>query len=153
MLQEPLRDLSVSRATFTWGIPVPGDEKHVMYVWVDALANYLSALGWPEGDLYGTFWEQPREAGQGEGGGGEVVHLVGKDILRFHAVYWPALLMAAGIEPPSRLFAHGWWTRDGAKISKSVGNVIDPKDLVETFGVDQVSRRPSVSASVRQCAG
>jgi methionyl-tRNA synthetase len=122
------------------------DTAHVMYVWVDALANYLSAIGWPNGDLYKKFWEAPKGGGGSddvdatESGGGEVVHLVGKDILRFHAVYWPALLMAAGITPPARLFAHGWWTRDGAKISKSVGNVIDPKDLVETFGVDQVGR-------------
>lgn len=136
---------------FDWGIPVPepttdalrdssspDDPSHVMYVWLDALANYLSAIGWPDGDLFNRFWQQSNPSGSLQGGGGEVVHMVGKDILRFHAVYWPALLLAAEIQPPSRLFAHGWWTRDGAKISKSVGNVIDPKDLVSTFGVDQV---------------
>mmetsp|Transcript_57585 Transcript_57585/g.115633 ORF Transcript_57585/g.115633 Transcript_57585/m.115633 type:complete len:637 (-) Transcript_57585:263-2173(-) len=149
-----LRDLSVSRTKFDWGVAVPSDskfaaelggDKHVMYVWVDALANYISALGWgssgdssPDGShLFDTFWPQPNGGGEGKNSP-QVIHMVGKDILRFHGVYWPALLMAAGLETPTRLFAHGWWTRDGAKISKSVGNVIDPKELVETFGVDQV---------------
>ena len=122
-----LRDLSISRTSFKWGVPVPGDHDHVMYVWIDALANYISALGYPntnEGSDYDKFWPN-------------ACHVVGKDILRFHAVYWPAMLMAAGLPVPKRLFAHGWWTKDGQKISKSIGNVIDPLDLVERFGVDQ----------------
>ena len=120
-----LRDLSVSRTTFTWGVPVPGAPDHVMYVWVDALTNYLSALGYPEDTAkWRTFW--PAD-----------VHVVGKDILRFHAIYWPAFLLAAGIEPPRRVFAHGWWTNEGEKISKSLGNVIDPHALVSTYGLDQ----------------
>ena len=122
-----LQDLSVSRTTFKWGVPVPGDDDHVMYVWLDALTNYMSAVGYPdtESELYKAFW--PAD-----------VHVVGKDILRFHAVYWPAFLMAAGIEPPRRVFAHGWWTNEGQKISKSLGNVIDPYDLVERYGLDQL---------------
>lgn len=115
-----LRDLSISRTSFQWGVKVPGDDDHVVYVWIDALANYISALGYPEdadGNV-GKFWPA-------------ALHVVGKDILRFHAVYWPAMLMAADLPIPRRLFAHGWWTRDGQKISKSVGNVIDPVELVE----------------------
>ena len=110
-----LQDLSVSRTTFAWGIPVPGDPAHVMYVWLDALTNYISALGYPdtEGELYRTFW--PAD-----------FHVVGKDILRFHAVYWPAFLMSAGLEPPQQVFAHGWWTVEGQKMSKSLGNVVEP---------------------------
>jgi methionyl-tRNA synthetase len=121
-----LKDLSISRASFSWGVPVPGDDAHVMYVWLDALTNYITALGFPnqDGD-YATYW--PAD-----------LHMVGKDILRFHTVYWPAFLMAAGLEPPKRVFAHGWWTNEGQKISKSLGNVIDPVDLIETFGLDQV---------------
>ena len=117
-----LKDLSISRTTFKWGIPVPGDEKHVMYVWLDALTNYITALGFP---FKLDFW--PAD-----------LHIVGKDILRFHAVYWPAFLMAAGLELPLRIFAHGWWTNEGQKISKSLGNVIDPNELVATYGLDQV---------------
>jgi methionyl-tRNA synthetase len=122
-----LQDLSISRTTFDWGVPVPGDPAHVMYVWVDALTNYLTAAGFPdaEGERFRKWW--PAD-----------LHMVGKDILRFHAVYWPALLKAAGLEPPRRVFAHGWWTNEGQKISKSVGNVIDPKDLVERYGLDAV---------------
>jgi methionyl-tRNA synthetase len=121
-----LNDLSVSRASFTWGIPVPGDPAHVMYVWLDALTNYITAAGFPdEGDARWAFW--PAD-----------LHVVGKDILRFHAVYWPAFLMAAGIAPPRRIFAHGWWTAGGEKMSKSLGNVIDPFELAETFGLDAV---------------
>jgi methionyl-tRNA synthetase len=122
-----LRDLSISRTSFKWGIPVPGDPDHVMYVWFDALANYITAVGYPDtaGPLYSTFW--PAD-----------LHMVGKDILRFHAVYWPAFLMAAGLEPPRRVFAHGWWTNEGQKISKSLGNVIDPFELIERYGLDPV---------------
>jgi len=126
-----LKDLSVSRTSFKWGVPVPDDEDHVMYVWIDALTNYISALGYPNNDdndndvngNFAKFW--PAGA-----------HIVGKDILRFHAVYWPAVLMAAGLPVPKRIFAHGWWTKDGQKISKSLGNVIDPVELVEKYGVD-----------------
>jgi len=122
-----LNDLSVSRTTFKWGVPVPGDDAHIMYVWLDALTNYITAVGFPEtgeGE-YAKFW--PAD-----------LHMVGKDILRFHTVYWPAFLMAAGLEPPKRVFAHGWWTNEGQKISKSLGNVIDPVELVERYGLDQV---------------
>jgi len=125
-VRQGLRDLSISRTSFNWGIPVPGDPKHVMYVWVDALANYLSALGFP--DKKGPRWDfWPAN-----------LHLVGKDILRFHAIYWPALLMGAGLELPERVFSHGWWTIEGQKMSKSLGNVVDPRDLVKTFGLDPI---------------
>ncbi len=122
-----LHDLSVSRTSFGWGIPVPGDDDHIMYVWLDALTNYITGAGYPDQGCedYERFW--PAD-----------LHMVGKDILRFHAVYWPAFLMAADLEPPRRVFAHGWWTNEGQKISKSVGNVIDPIKLVETYGLDQV---------------
>jgi methionyl-tRNA synthetase len=115
-----LRDLSISRTSFKWGVPVPDDPDHVMYVWIDALTNYISALGYPKdapGSDYDKFWPAS-------------LHMVGKDITRFHAVYWPAMLMAADLPLPKRIFAHGWWTKDGQKISKSLGNVIDPIDLV-----------------------
>ncbi|KAL9189489.1 hypothetical protein ACHAXT_009164 [Thalassiosira profunda] len=121
-----LKDLSISRTTFDWGVPVPDDDDHVMYVWIDALTNYMSALGYPnteEGGNFAKFWPAS-------------LHVVGKDILRFHAVYWPAFLMAAGLPLPKRIFAHGWWTKDGEKISKSLGNVIDPVELIDTYGVD-----------------
>jgi methionyl-tRNA synthetase len=122
-----LRDLSISRSSFKWGVPVPGHPEHVMYVWVEALVNYLTVLDFPdmESDAYHTFWKQ-------------ATHILGKDIIRHHAVYWPALLMAAEIPLPKRIFAHGWWTREGQKISKSVGNVIDPIELVKRYGVDPV---------------
>ncbi|MBM3579204.1 MAG: methionine--tRNA ligase [Alphaproteobacteria bacterium] len=119
-----LKDLSISRTSFSWGVKVPGAEGHVMYVWLDALTNYLSALGFPDenSELYKNFWVDAAES---------PVHIVGKDIVRFHAVYWPAFLMAAGINIPYSIFAHGWWTNEGEKISKSLGNVIDPhKELV-----------------------
>ena len=117
-----LKDLSISRSTFSWGIPVPNDPDHVMYVWLDALANYLTAGGYPDAM---PCW--PAD-----------VHVVGKDILRFHAVYWPAFLMAAGLPLPTQIFAHGWWTNEGQKISKSLGNTIDPREIIETFGLDAV---------------
>jgi methionyl-tRNA synthetase len=121
-----LNDLSVSRSSFRWGIPVPNDPDHVMYVWLDALANYITALGYPAEDTaLRRFWPAN-------------LHLVGKDIQRFHAIYWPAFLMAAGLPVPRRIFAHGWWTIDGAKMSKSVGNVVDPHDLVVKYGLDPV---------------
>ena len=121
-----LNDLSVSRSSFSWGIPVPGDPAHVMYVWLDALANYITALGYPDTNTPAwRFW--PAD-----------LHLVGKDIQRFHAIYWPAFLMAAGLPVPRRIFSHGWWTVEGAKMSKSVGNVVDPTDLVARFGLDPV---------------
>jgi methionyl-tRNA synthetase len=125
-VQRGLKDLCVSRSTFTWGIPVPGNPGHVMYVWIDALANYITALGYPEStDDMKNFWPQ-------------AIHLVGKDILRFHCVYWPAFLMAVGLPLPQRIFAHGWWTNEGQKISKSLGNVIDPFEVVEEYGVDSI---------------
>jgi methionyl-tRNA synthetase len=122
-----LQDLSVSRVSFKWGVPVPDDADHVMYVWLDALTNYITAAGFPdtESASYKKFW--PAD-----------IHMVGKDILRFHAVYWPAFLMAAELDPPKRVFAHGWWTNDGQKISKTTGNVIKPHDLVERYGLDQI---------------
>ena len=120
-----LKDLSVSRASFKWGVPVPNDDAHVMYVWLDALTNYLTAAGWlDDEDSYDRLWPAN-------------IHMVGKDIVRFHAVYWPAFLMAADLPLPKRIFAHGWWTNEGQKISKSIGNVIDPVALVEEFGLDQ----------------
>ncbi|MFQ5953446.1 MAG: methionine--tRNA ligase [Kiloniellales bacterium] len=122
-----LRDLSVSRASFNWGVPVPNHTDHVIYVWLDALTNYITAVGYPDtsGDDFSTYW--PAD-----------LHMVGKDILRFHAVYWPAFLMGAGLGPPKRIFAHGWWTNEGRKISKSLGNIIDPLWLIERYGLDQV---------------
>lgn len=121
-----LQDLSVSRTSFKWGVPVPGDDAHVMYVWLDALTNYITAVGYPDqGGQYDRYW--PAD-----------LHMVGKDIVRFHAVYWPAFLMAAGLKPAKRVFAHGWWTNEGQKISKSLGNVIDPLGLIDRYGLDQV---------------
>ncbi|MET0391335.1 MAG: methionine--tRNA ligase [Polyangiales bacterium] len=129
-VREGLRDLSVSRTSFRWGIPVPSDPEHVMYVWFDALTNYMSALGGPaeagEAPLYDRFWAP----------NSRVVHIVGKDILRFHAVYWPAFLLAAGIEPPTQVWAHGWLTVNGQKMSKTLGNFLPPEPLAEVFGVD-----------------
>ena len=119
-----LQDLSVSRTTFDWGIPVPGAPGHIMYVWVDALTNYLSATGWPEKHPRNGYW--PAD-----------VHIIGKDIVRFHTVYWPAFLMSAGLPLPKRVFGHGFLFNRGEKMSKSVGNVIAPADLVQQYGVDQ----------------
>ena len=120
-----LRDLSISRTTFDWGVPVPGDPEHVMYVWVDALTNYLTGVGFPDTDseLFRRYW--PAD-----------LHMIGKDIIRFHTVYWPAFLMSAGIALPRRVFAHGFLYNRGEKMSKSVGNVVDPVALVDAFGVD-----------------
>lgn len=125
-----LRDLSVSRASFSWGVPVPDDDAHVMYVWLDALTNYVTATGWPTDGEFG-------DAARNEKFWPASLHMVGKDILRFHAVYWPAFLMAAGLPLPKRVFAHGWWTNEGEKISKSLGNAIDPNVLAEEYGLDQ----------------
>ncbi len=122
-----LHDLSISRTSFDWGVPVPGHPDHVMYVWVDALTNYLTGVGYPdtEADLFRRYW--PAD-----------LHMIGKDIIRFHTVYWPAFLMSAEIELPQRVYAHGFLLNSGEKMSKSVGNVIDPLTLVDQFGVDQV---------------
>jgi len=117
-----LRDLSVSRTTFSWGVPVPGDEKHVVYVWIDALTNYLTAVGYPE--------QENPERWPAD------LHLIGKDILRFHAVYWPCMLMAAELPLPKRIFAHGWWTVEGEKMSKSKGNALRPADLLNQYDAD-----------------
>ncbi|MFL5039224.1 MAG: methionine--tRNA ligase [Xanthobacteraceae bacterium] len=122
-----LQDLSISRTTFDWGIRVPGDPKHIMYVWVDALTNYITAVGFPDTDseTFRRYW--PAD-----------LHVIGKDIVRFHAVYWPAFLMSAGLELPRRIFSHGFLLSRGEKMSKSVGNVVDPLVLVETYGADPV---------------
>ncbi|MFQ5533237.1 MAG: methionine--tRNA ligase [Sphingomonadales bacterium] len=122
-----LRDLSISRTSFKWGIPVPGQDDHVMYVWLDALTNYITHVGFGEDGStdFARFW--PAD-----------LNMIGKDILRHHAVYWPAFLLAAGEQPPARVFAHGWWTNEGQKISKSLGNVIDPLALIDEFGLDQL---------------
>tara|TARA_B100000686_G_scaffold334605_1_gene402074 strand:+ start:1091 stop:2644 length:1554 start_codon:yes stop_codon:yes gene_type:complete len=121
-----MHDLSISRTSFKWGVGVPGNKNHIMYVWLDALTNYITALDYPDNKgLYAKFWPAN-------------LHMVGKDILRFHAVYWPAFLMGAGLPLPKRVFAHGWWTNEGKKISKSLGNVIDPTEIVKTYGLDQV---------------
>ena len=121
-----LRDLSVSRTTFSWGIPVPGAPDHVMYVWLDALNNYVTACGFPDENApLWQFW--PAD-----------VHMVGKDIIRFHAVYWPAFLMSAGLPLPRRISSSGWWVAEGEKMSKSLGNVIEARQLAATYGLDQV---------------
>jgi methionyl-tRNA synthetase len=122
-----LRDLSISRTSFDWGVQVPGHPDHVMYVWVDALTNYLTGVGYPdtESESFRRYW--PAD-----------LHMIGKDIIRFHTVYWPALLMSAGIELPRRVFAHGFLLNRGEKMSKSVGNIVAPEALIDTFGLDQV---------------
>ena len=126
-LKPGLQDLCVSRTSFTWGVPVSFDEKHVIYVWIDALTNYITAIGYgsDNDELYKKFW--PAD-----------VHLIGKDILRFHTIYWPIMLMALGLELPKQVFGHGWLLVDGGKMSKSKGNVVDPVVLVNEFGVDPV---------------
>jgi len=121
-----LQDLSVSRTSFSWGIPVPGDEKHIMYVWLDALTNYITECGYP--DINNPLWKYwPAD-----------LHMVGKDIIRFHCVFWPAFLLSAGLPAPRRVFAHGWWTSEGQKISKSLGNAVDPVEMVDSYGLDPV---------------
>ena len=120
-----LRDLSISRTTFDWGIKVPGNDKHIMYVWVDALTNYITATGWPDQTERAKYW--PAD-----------LHIIGKDIVRFHAVYWPAFLMSANLALPKRVFAHGFLFNRGEKMSKSVGNVVDPFTVTEAYGVDAV---------------
>ncbi len=124
-VKQGLNDLSVSRTTFDWGVPVPGDPDHIMYVWLDALTNYITAMGYPdvESDKYRRYW--PAD-----------VHIVGKDIVRFHALYWPAFLMSAGIELPKCVFGHGFLTIEGEKMSKSLGNVVTPTAIKEEFGLD-----------------
>ncbi|MEW1819402.1 methionine--tRNA ligase [Arthrobacter sp. NPDC080031] len=126
-VKQGLQDLSISRTTFDWGVPVPGNDKHVMYVWVDALTNYLTGIGYPdaESEAFRKFW--PAD-----------VHVIGKDISRFHAIFWPAFLMSAGLELPKRVMIHGFLTNNGVKMSKSLGNVVSPKDFVEQYGLDQV---------------
>jgi len=125
-----LRDLSISRTAFSWGVPVPGNPKHVMYVWIDALTNYITSLGYPdETGEFATFWPTKDPV---------ALHVVGKDIIRFHCVYWPAFLMAAKLPVPKRVYAHGWWTVEGQKMSKSLGNAIDPNALIEKYGLDQL---------------
>ncbi len=126
-IREGLRDLSISRTTFNWGIPVPGNDKHVIYVWFDALTNYISALGFPDDPdgNFSDFWPCN-------------VHVIGKDILRFHTVYWPTFLLAAGLPLPKKVFAHGWWTVEGQKMSKSLRNVVEPNMLVDKYGVDAI---------------
>jgi len=121
-----LNDLSISRTTFDWGVKVPGDEKHVMYVWVDALTNYITGAGYPDetSDLW-SYW--PAD-----------VHVIGKDITRFHAVYWPAFLMSAGVELPKQVFGHGFLLNSGEKMSKSLGNVVDPFEMADLYGIDQL---------------
>ena len=126
-VKKGLKDLSVSRTSFNWGIPVPSNSKHLIYVWLDALTNYLSALNYPNtsDQKYKNFWPAS-------------VHIIGKDILRFHAIYWPAFLMAAKIPLPKRVYGHGWILSDDKKMSKSIGNILDPIEIINNFGVDQL---------------
>ena len=120
-----LKDLSISRKSFTWGIKVPSNTDHVIYVWLDALTNYLSALNYPDKNdkFYKKFW--PAD-----------VHIIGKDILRFHAIYWPAFLLAADINPPKRVYGHGWILSGDEKMSKSKGNILDPLEIINQYGLD-----------------
>ena len=126
-VEKGLKDLSISRTSFTWGIPVPNNKKHVIYVWLDALTNYLSALNFPDTNnkKYISFW--PAD-----------VHIIGKDILRFHAIYWPAFLLAANLPLPKRIFGHGWILSDEKKMSKSLGNILDPIEIIKNYGIDQL---------------
>lgn len=126
-VEKGLKDLSISRTSFTWGIPVPKDEKHVIYVWLDALTNYISALNFPntEDKKYKNFW--PAD-----------IHIIGKDILRFHAIFWPAFLLAAKLPVPKKVFGHGWILSDDKKMSKSLGNILDPLEIIDKYGIDQL---------------
>ena len=126
-VEKGLKDLSVSRTSFSWGIPVPKNNKHVIYVWLDALTNYLSALDFPDikNKKYNNFW--PAD-----------IHIIGKDILRFHAIYWPAFLMAADLPLPKKIFGHGWILSDDKKMSKSLGNILDPIEIINNYGIDQL---------------
>ena len=126
-VEKGLKDLSISRTSFSWGIPVPENKKHVIYVWLDALTNYISALNFPNVNdtKYKKFW--PAD-----------VHIIGKDILRFHAVYWPAFLLASKLPLPKRIFGHGWILSDEKKMSKSIGNILDPIDIIKKYGIDQL---------------
>ena len=126
-VEKGLKDLSISRTSFSWGIPVPKNEKHVIYVWLDALTNYISALNFPnvEDKKYKDYW--PAD-----------IHIIGKDILRFHAVFWPAFLLAAKLSPPKRVFGHGWILSDEKKMSKSLGNILDPIEIINKYGIDQL---------------
>ncbi len=125
-IKEGLRDLSVSRTSFQWGVPVPGNARHIIYVWIDALVNYISGAGYlNDSDKFTRYW--PAD-----------VHLIGKDILRHHTIYWPTFLMSVGIPLFKKVFAHGWWTHEGKKMSKSLGNFIEPVKLIDDYGVDQV---------------
>ncbi len=126
-VKKGLKDLSISRTSFSWGIPVPQNKKHVIYVWLDALTNYISALNYPnvEDKKYKNFW--PAD-----------VHIIGKDILRFHAVFWPAFLLAAKLPLPKRVFGHGWILSDDKKMSKSLGNILDPLEIINKYGIDQL---------------
>ena len=129
VVKQGLQDVSISRARVKWGIPIPDDPSHVFYVWVDALQNYITALGYADdAPEYQKFWGKDAER----------MHIIGKEIIRFHCLYWPGLLIAAGLNPPSRVFAHGWMTKDGKKLSKSTGNIIDTKVLADQYGVDAV---------------
>ncbi|MBI5681824.1 MAG: methionine--tRNA ligase [Deltaproteobacteria bacterium] len=121
-IKDGLKDLSISRTSFSWGITVPDDPKHIVYVWFDALTNYLTAAGYPD-ERFMYFW--PAD-----------IHIIGKDILRFHAVYWSSMLLSAGLPLPKKIFAHGWWTVEGQKMSKSLGNVVDPNGMIDIYGVD-----------------
>ncbi|GAB6188436.1 methionine--tRNA ligase [Marinitoga arctica] len=126
ILESGLKDLSITRTTFDWGVPMPNDPKHVIYVWVDALINYVSALGYPEKiEMFEKYW--PAD-----------LHLIGKEINRFHSLIWPAMLMSVGLPLPKKIFAHGWLTVNGEKISKSLGNAIDPRVLVKAYGNDVI---------------
>ncbi len=124
-ISQGLQDLSISRTTFTWGIPLELDDKHIIYVWFDALNSYLTGANYSNEEKFNEIWNN-----------GEVIHFIGKDILRFHAIIWPAMLMSAGIKLPTSVAAHGWWTVNGEKMSKSLGNVVDPIEEVEKYGVD-----------------
>tara|TARA_B100000579_G_scaffold436435_1_gene462379 strand:+ start:4602 stop:6143 length:1542 start_codon:yes stop_codon:yes gene_type:complete len=126
-VKKGLKDLSVSRTSFSWGIQVPNNDKHVIYVWLDALTNYISALKFPntKDKLYKEFW--PAD-----------LHIIGKDILRFHAIYWPAFLLAANLETPNRVYGHGWILSDEKKMSKSLGNILDPLEIIKNYGIDQL---------------